>query len=929
MFRFMLQKLRHKKWMVLCLLIGNILLIAVAASQSIYKTASFERMLKEEFEKQNKEDGVWSFLFSTAETVNGEENIQAFFDKNDKLVKELNVPVKETITHVKIKETLASSTLARENAYNIRMSVGYISDMENHIEKVSGTVDVSSLCDDGSVPVIVNQEGLSQMGILMDEVIAMDRIEGPNGEEIKIKVVGIFKPKNISESYWVEPQKAYSLEVFTSKELLEEVFTGHTNDSSGKTLYDVKAFTLFDYEKMDPDTVSTVYKTTEKLVNGNDKSIIKNTGYQTVLNTFLDKKNKISATLFILQVPCLLLLCAFLYMISGQMLQMEQNEISMLKSRGAKQSQILWIYTMQSTLLSAIGLLIGLPLGLALCSLLGSAGAFLEFDLSRLLATRITGEAILYSIAAMAVSILMTVIPVIGYSKVSIVNLKQNKMKSGKNLWQKLGLDIILTGVGVYGFYSFSKSAGSIKEQILSGNSLDPLLYFCATFFILGLGLLFLRIQPMAIKLVYTIRKKRLSPAAYMSFLSTIRTASKQQFIMLFMILTVSLGMFYATIARTILDNAEENMLYLGGTDVVLEEKWKDNSAFVDGEDAIEYYEPNFGDYESIEGVTKATKVLYDNARVMRDYERVKAHGKLMGIKTKEFGEITNMPDGLMPYDYYTYLNTLAQVPDGVLMSENMKLQDGYKIGDSILVQLRGRMMTLRVIGFVDYWPGYKEVEYSVSTDGKIKETSNNLMIANLAFIQQKCDVTPYQVWMQFDKDTSAFYTTIAEKDIKVLSYKDTIVGKEELRQDTLLQGTNGSLSLSFMIILILCAVGYLIYWILSIRSRELLFGILRAMGMGKKEVLHILLNEQIFCGLLSILAGVGIGTLASRMFVPMIQNAYAATDQVLPLNLVCEMQDLMKLFITIAAVLIVCMSVLIRNISKMNISSALKLGED
>ena len=120
-----------------------------------------------------------------------------------------------------------------------------------------------------------------------------------------------------------------------------------------------------------------------------------------------------------------------------------------------------------------------------------------------------------------------------------------------------------------------------------------------------------------------------------------------------------------------------------------------------------------------------------------------------------------------------------------------------------------------------------------------------------------------------------------------------------------------------------------MIYWILSIRSRELLFGILRAMGMGKKEVLHILLNEQIFCGLLSILAGVGIGTLASRMFVPMIQNAYAATDQVLPLNLVCEMQDLMKLFITIAAVLIVCMIVLIRNISKMNISSALKLGED
>ena len=52
MFRFMLAKLKHKKWMVLCLLIGNVLLIAVSASQSIYKTASFERMFEEEFDRK-------------------------------------------------------------------------------------------------------------------------------------------------------------------------------------------------------------------------------------------------------------------------------------------------------------------------------------------------------------------------------------------------------------------------------------------------------------------------------------------------------------------------------------------------------------------------------------------------------------------------------------------------------------------------------------------------------------------------------------------------------------------------------------------------------------------------------------------------------------------------------------------------------------
>lgn len=50
---------------------------------------------------------------------------------------------------------------------------------------------------------------------------------------------------------------------------------------------------------------------------------------------------------------------------------------------------------------------------------------------------------------------------------------------------------------------------------------------------------------------------------------------------MLFLILTVSLGMFHATVARTILQNAEENQEYLDGADVMLQEVWKDNRAFL------------------------------------------------------------------------------------------------------------------------------------------------------------------------------------------------------------------------------------------------------------------------------------------------------------------------------------------------------------
>ena len=45
-----------------------------------------------------------------------------------------------------------------------------------------------------------------------------------------------------------------------------------------------------------------------------------------------------------------------------------------------------------------------------------------------------------------------------------------------------------------------------------------------------------------------------------------------------------------------------------------------------------------------------------------------------------------------------------------------------------------------------------------------------------------------------------------------------------------------------------------------------------------------MLINEQIFSGVFAILGGIGIGHLSSRMFVPILQTAYAASNQVLPM---------------------------------------------
>jgi putative ABC transport system permease protein len=134
---------------------------------------------------------------------------------------------------------------------------------------------------------------------------------------------------------------------------------------------------------------------------------------------------------------------------------------------------------------------------------------------------------------------------------------------------------------------------------------------------------------------------------------------------------------------------------------------------------------------------------------------------------------------------------------------------------------------------------------------------------------------------------------------------------------------------MSFIVMLILCAVGYLIYWILSIRSRELLMGVLRAIGMHKSELFHILINEQIFSGMYSIAAGVGIGIAAYKLYVPMLQMAYSTTEQVLPLEMITQTSDMVRLYSIVGLTMAVCLGVLAFLVKKLNITKALKLGEE
>ena len=302
-----------------------------------------------------------------------------------------------------------------------------------------------------------------------------------------------------------------------------------------------------------------------------------------------------------------------------------------------------------------------------------------------------------------------------------------------------------------------------------------------------------------------------------------------------------------------------------------------------------------------------------------------------MAIDTKSFGEtVSDFQQDLLPVHINRYLNAMAKKTDAVLLSMNYHKNYGIELGDRISFTNDEDVETEGIVyGFVDYFPGYVEETHSLNKENTLVTTENYLIVANLAQIQQAYGLRPYQVWLKTDGSSQFIYDYAKENNISYTTFEDVSAKMVEVKNDALFQGTNGILTMSFIVILILCCTGFLIYWILSIRQRELLFGVFRAMGMTKREVIQMLVNEQIFSSGVSIVIGTVIGVLASKMFVPLVQIFYASTDQAIPLEVVSRPLDMIRLFSIIGIVIIVCMVVLGKLISKINISQALKLGED
>lgn len=959
MITFLFRKLYKNKWLILSLLVGFVIAVSTVTSIPMYSSGILKRVFVKDVETFAKNERLYPGTFYATKTMTSKPDPEEFLKYYKQLdldlsymIGDLGLSSEAKKINLKAKDMYIGKINEEGNPHDEKgpgFSLETVSGIENYISFKEGNVYNTMPLEDGTFEAIISEKTQNILSLSLNETYYIRKVGSTDKDFFKFKVVGVFEPTDIKDSYWSDKNLDYSNGILISAKCFTDYYVPSPKLNSPNINYSVDELSW--YYALDHSNI--------KLINlkgtlENYNKLLKNLKYKYNLNVnfpmykllyeYEKAQSQLKITLWTIQAPVLFMIMLYVFMISGLIIERDSNEIALLKSRGSNNLQIFTIYLLEFSIIGIIGSFIGPFIALLMCKILGASNGFLKFVNRSPLEIYITWKEWLYSFGTGLIFVITMLIPTMTLSRNSIVEIKRKKHRSNKPLWQRFYLDFILFGASIYSLYSYKNLEKLVKSSSLKSGEIpiSPVMYISLTLFITSLGLICLRFYPYLIKLILKLGKNKWSATNFASLINVSRNKNKDGFLMIFLILTISIGIFNLKSASTINTMAENKIKYLNGADIVISPWWlvadldepskdpnapkpKPMAADSEPDEApnLRYKEPDsksFTNIEGIESITKVMKSIRGTVTYGKNISKIKS--QVIAITPDEFGKTAWFDSKLLPYHWYNYLNLIAKEPKGILVSNNLKEDLNLELGSVVDLRLKDTLyMECYVYGFVDYWPSY---------DPGLENTPG-LVVMNYNYLTAMAPSQPYDIWIKKKPDVSneTIYKSIENNNLSYQNIKTVHEGLYNLKNDPILQGTNGTLNLCFLSSMAITCMGFIIYWTLSIKNRTLQFGILRAMGLSMKEILKILINEQVLISGISIILGVFIGALSSNLFMPMLNLSANSKEKILPFKAISQISSYFKLTGFMIFILIISIFILAKIVKKIKIDQALKLGED
>jgi putative ABC transport system permease protein len=613
--------------------------------------------------------------------------------------------------------------------------------------------------------------------------------------------------------------------------------------------------------------------------------------------------------------------------------QRRRNEISILLSRGATQSQIVGMAALEGLLIGLLALAIGLPASQLVAQMVTRTRTFLDFSAHSTPQIGLTGRALSVGLIAIGLGLVAQIAPTIGAARHTVVSYKRERARRLRApLWQRIGLDFILLVPAAYGTYLLDQQEGLAplgRRMDTSDPFQNPLLFLIPILTFSALTLLLVRVFPLIVSALAWIVSQTRSVSLVLAARQLSRMPGFYAAPLVLLTMTLSLSVFISSAAHSLDRYLYDQERYRLGAEMVLRPD-VDSIELQEADDettqgaaqarvARWFYAP-LTDYLQVPGVRQAARVVRYNASPVLG--GVQSSAVFMGVDRATTAQVAYWRQDFADDSLGALMNALAVVGNGVLAPRGFMGEHGLDVGDPVRLSVRTygqeTELLLSIVGSFDLFPTWNP-------------KWGALFVGNLDYLfEQLGTELPATLWLRVDP---AVDPAQVKENLQRLNPHSVVVqplfariAAEQQRPER--QGLVGIFSVGFLSAASLAALGFALYAAFSFRRRSIELGILQSIGMSFWQMTGYLAWELFFLVLVGLAGGTWLGTSVSRIWIPHFRIGDIALSEALPLSVQVAWMPIYGVHAVFGLLLVAVLTLSAITIRRFKISDAVKLIE-
>ncbi len=932
------RRLLSHAGLVLAVWAGFTLAVALVVSIPIYAEAAGYRILLAALAKAGAQDPLppFSLTFSYGR-ANDPPISWSRFLQVDRLAANLPatgiaLPVHRAVRYAATDQFTLLAAEGEDQIEAPRAKLAFLSGFKEQVQLIEGDWP-ATWNGRGPVDVLVSETTAEKQSILVDDRYRLHSSPGASVDvNLPIRVAGIWRPIDPQSDYWFYPPATFNVAVIVP----EQSFAAALGKSNVAWVSSAAWYTVPEFGSVRSARVTQIIGEIDGAARRLDQllpGIALTRSPKEALVNHRDQVRLLTVTLALFSIPLLGLLVYFILQSATMVVQRQQQEIAILRSRGSSRVEVVGLLLGEGLLLGGAAVLVGVPLGLLGARLIASTQSFLRFAPQPGPPVELLPASWQYGAGVVALAIPALLLPALKASGRTIISFKQERSRGTQApLWRRMFLDILLLVPALYGYQQL-RLHGSIGVPGVTEATDDPfrnpILVLAPALLVFALALFALRLLPRILGLLLWLLTRLRGVALVMAVRFLVRTTQAYSAPVLLIALTLSLAAFTASMAATLDQHSYDRARYAAGADVRLAYNATSSRASAGvgtGEAAapanLDYLLVPPDEYLKVPGVKAVTRVASSSV-FLGPTETTEDRGTFMGVDRQTLGSVLakSWRSDYASESLGALMNRLAQDPAAALVPSGYATTHGLHIGDRMIVELNDLGETHKVpfviAGLVNYFP-------------TLYPESGPFLIGNLDYsFEQQGGAYPFEIWLDVAPGTAlapieseAFGT-----GLEILpGTPGALLAAEMMRPER--QGLYGLLSVGFLAAALVTILGFLAHTLLSFQRRLVELGMLRAIGLATRQLAALLISEQALVIGAGVALGTALGVLVSRLFVPFLQVRSESFPNTPPFLVELAWRQIALIYGVAAALLLLTVVLTLWLLRRMRIFEVVKLGE-